>query len=67
MIGVKTSNATASFREVVKLSEVGGVAGCVLHPYQRWDCGCSCEQRIRIIIIPQVLQFVVEKNGSVLM
>jgi hypothetical protein len=45
---------------------LGGVAGCFLHPYQRLDCGCSCEQRIRIIIILQKLQFDLGLKGSVL-
>jgi hypothetical protein len=40
------------------------VAGCFLHPYQRWDC-CAAEQRIRIIIMLQWLQMAEGLNGRV--
>jgi hypothetical protein len=57
-----------SLREghLCKMPGLVGVAGCLLHPYQRWDLGCSCEQHIRIIILPQVMQQDLEMNGSAL-
>jgi hypothetical protein len=57
MIDRKTSHGFHPLMKGFEMLNLGGVAGCILHPYQRLDCGCSCEQRIRIIIILQVLQF----------
>jgi hypothetical protein len=47
------------------LGVLSGVAGCFLHPYQRWECGCSVEQRIRIIIMLQLWQQAWGLNVSV--
>lgn len=40
------------------------VAGCFLHPCQRWD-SCVAKQRIRIIIMLQWLQMAEGLNGRV--
>ena len=50
----------------LQMLDFGGVAGCFLHPYQRLDCGCSSEQRIRIMIMPQEVQLTVGLTKSVM-
>jgi hypothetical protein len=62
--GPERENARLASVSAYLFLDLSDVAGRFLHPCQRWDLGCSAEQHIRIIIMPQQLRRSVRLNGS---